>query len=62
MRGRIPGYILFDLDGTLIDTTVLHLRAFQHAFSRHLGKTIPDEQILARLGMPLKEHLACFSP
>ena len=40
--------ILFDLDGTLVDTTDLILRSFRHVFDRHLpGKLPPREEIVA---------------
>src|SRR5262249_19371005 len=46
--------ILFDLDGTLVDTTDLILRSFRHAFDRHLpGKLPPREEIVATFGTSL---------
>ena len=46
--------ILFDLDGTLIDTTDLILRSFQHAFDRHLPGRLPSrESIVATFGTSL---------
>src|SRR5262249_23034297 len=46
--------ILFDLDGTLVDTTDLILRSFRHAFDRHLpGKLPPREAIVATFGTSL---------
>jgi len=45
--------ILFDLDGTLIDSTEAILESFGVAF-RHFGETIPeDEAIKAQIGHPL---------
>ena len=41
--------ILFDLDGTLLDTNVLHARAFEEAFAQH-GFTIPEDRILPEIG------------
>lgn len=46
--------ILFDLDGTLIDTNDLILKSFRHVFDTHLGHlTIEDEEIVKTFGEPL---------
>jgi len=46
--------ILFDLDGTLVDTTDLILRSFRHAFDRHLPGQLPArEDIVATFGTSL---------
>lgn len=42
--------VLFDLDGTLIDSGPLILASFQHATSVVLGRTIPDEELMAGVG------------
>jgi len=45
--------ILFDLDGTLIDSTEAILESFAVAF-RHFGESVPvDEKIKAQIGHPL---------
>ena len=47
--------ILFDLDGTLIDSTEAILESFSVAFQTH-GKEVPsDEAIKAQIGHPLDE-------
>lgn len=45
--------VLFDLDGTLVDTAELIIASFQHTFRYFLGRETPREQILATLGEPL---------
>lgn len=46
-------YFLFDLDGTLLDTTPLIIASFKHTMKTTLGLDLTDEQIKARLGEPL---------
>lgn len=45
--------ILFDLDGTLIDTTDLILRCFNHAWQNVCGETQSRESLILTFGMPL---------
>lgn len=42
--------VLFDLDGTLIDSGALILASFQHATRSVLGWEIPDEVLMANVG------------
>jgi pyrophosphatase PpaX len=44
--------VLFDLDGTLIDSGAMILASFKHAAQDVLGLDVPDEQILAAVGGP----------
>jgi pyrophosphatase PpaX len=51
--------ILFDLDGTLIDTNELIIRSHQHTFRTHLGRDVPAEEITPHFGrglVPIMEH------
>ncbi len=45
--------ILFDLDGTLINTTDLILYCFNHAWQTVCGQTHPPEVFVATMGIPL---------
>ena len=45
--------ILFDLDGTLIDSTEAILESFHNSFRIHEFKSPRDEQIKALIGYPL---------
>ena len=49
--------ILFDLDGTLIDTTELILYCFNHAWKTVCGRTYPPEVLIATMGIPLKDAM-----
>lgn len=53
--------VLFDLDGTLIDTVDLILSSFRHATREVLGHPLPDEEMMAGVGMPLIEQMRGFS-
>ena len=46
---RFP-VVLFDLDGTLIDSGPIILASFRHATRTVLEREIPDEQLLATVG------------
>ncbi|HZS04194.1 MAG TPA: HAD family hydrolase [Blastocatellia bacterium] len=41
--------VIFDIDGTLVDSVDLHARAWQEAFS-HFGKEIPFEEVRSQIG------------
>jgi pyrophosphatase PpaX len=53
--------VLFDLDGTLVDTVELILRCYRHTMQVHLGAAPPDERWLAGMGTPLREQLKAFA-
>lgn len=56
---RTPLTVLFDLDGTLIDTIELIVNAARHAFSSRSGPSASDEEFTAGIGQPL---VAQFGP
>jgi HAD superfamily hydrolase (TIGR01509 family) len=41
--------VIFDIDGTLVDSVDLHARAWQETF-RHFGKEIPYEEVRHQIG------------
>jgi pyrophosphatase PpaX len=49
--------IVFDLDGTLIDTIPLILASHRYALNAVLGVSIPDEQLRAGIGRPLIDQM-----
>jgi pyrophosphatase PpaX len=51
--------VLFDLDGTLIDSTELIISSFEHTY-RAMGRIMTPEQIRADLGLPLRDTLARY--
>ena len=55
------GVYLFDLDGTLIDSIALILASFHHTRRTHFGDTLPDDDYLATLGMPLRDSFAAMA-
>jgi pyrophosphatase PpaX len=61
MTERRPLALLFDLDGTLVDSIGLILASFRHTFRTHLGQVPPDAQWIAGLGTPLFTQLRGFT-
>lgn len=53
--------VLFDLDGTLIDTISLILASMRHATQTVLGEQFDDEQLLCNVGIPLLTQMRTFS-
>jgi pyrophosphatase PpaX len=54
--------ILFDLDGTLIDSVELIVRSFQHATALHLGQALAREAIVPTIGLALDTVLEGMAP
>lgn len=69
LDGRLPGFkpgrtidgILFDNDGTLSDTYQTILRSFRYATREVLGQALPDEVLMAKVGIPLVDQMKDFS-
>lgn len=61
---RIPNLraILFDLDGTLIDTIDMIRASMRHATAVVLGESLPDEVLMRNVGIPLAQQMREFSP
>src|SRR5439155_19600371 len=55
-----PTTLLWDVDGTLIDTTTLIVAALDHIYRRFIGRTLPPEEISGIIGIPLSEQVAVF--
>ncbi len=53
--------VLFDNDGTIADTYDLILDSFRHATREVLGQQLPDDVLMARVGVPLAEQMKDFS-
>jgi pyrophosphatase PpaX len=59
---RFP-VVLFDLDGTLIDSGAMILASFRHATRTVLAREIPDEALLAHVGgATLDEQMRALDP
>ena len=54
--------VLFDLDGTVVDTVELIVRSFRHATQLVLGVVLPDEVITAGVGQPLMTQMEMLAP
>jgi len=55
--------VIFDLDGTVIDTGPLIADSFRHAVKTVLGKTIDDKEMLAYVGgWSLREQMCRLAP
>ncbi|MDP6538565.1 MAG: HAD-IA family hydrolase [Planctomycetota bacterium] len=57
MNGATPTTILFDLDGTLIDSVDLILASYRHTLRVHRSVDLPPEHFRPGLGRPLLEQL-----
>jgi pyrophosphatase PpaX len=59
---RFP-VVLFDLDGTVVDSGGIILASMRHATRTVLGREIPDEALMAAVGGPGLEHqMRAFGP
>ncbi|MDR3687576.1 MAG: HAD family hydrolase [Coriobacteriia bacterium] len=61
---RVAGLkaVLFDLDGTLIDTEELILASARHATKEVLGEALPDSVLRHNIGVPLRIQMAEYAP
>jgi len=64
LQERLDGLeaVLFDLDGTLIDTVELIRVSFRYATEKVLGEAIPDEITMANVGQPLATPFRHIAP
>lgn len=60
MSRSAPIAVLFDLDGTLVDTVPFILAAVRHAFEGY-GRAPTDAEWIAGIGTPLRVQLASFA-
>jgi phosphoglycolate phosphatase len=60
----MPAYTtaLFDLDGTLIDSSACIIACMRHAFAAHGFAEPTRESILARMGVPLERSIGMLEP
>jgi pyrophosphatase PpaX len=59
---RFP-VVLFDLDGTIVDSGWMILASYRHATETILGRQIPDDVLMARVGAGhLEEQMREFDP
>ncbi|MBB3129807.1 pyrophosphatase PpaX [Paenibacillus rhizosphaerae] len=53
--------VLFDLDGTIIDTNELIISSFMHVLEKHIPTPLTREVIIPKMGMTLEQQLQFFS-
>ncbi|MGI6033579.1 MAG: HAD family hydrolase [Coriobacteriales bacterium] len=53
--------VLFDNDGTLVDTYDLLLASFRYATREVLGHELPEEVLMAKVGTPLADQMKDFT-
>jgi pyrophosphatase PpaX len=59
---RFP-VVLFDLDGTVVDSGGIILASMRHATRTVLGRDIPDDALMAAVGGPgLEQQMRSFGP
>jgi pyrophosphatase PpaX len=59
---RFP-VVLFDLDGTVIDSGAIILASMRHATKEVLGADVPDEELMAAVGGPgLEAQMHALAP
>lgn len=54
--------ILFDNDGTIIDSVAAITQAFEHAFMTVYGSVPPLGEFMGMVGSPLREQMRYFAP
>ena len=54
--------VLFDFDGTLVDTMELIHQSMRHATSSVLGREMGREELMANVGQPLPAQMEAFDP
>jgi pyrophosphatase PpaX len=52
--------VIFDLDGTLIDTVPLIVASHRHALATVLGRELPEDDLREGIGRPLLEQMRVF--
>ena len=61
VRLPTPEAVLFDLDGTVVDTIPHILASFRHATADVLGEALPDDVLLHYVGVPLARQMRYFT-
>lgn len=61
MTTRRISTVLFDLDGTLIDTVALIMESYRYTVGEHGFTPVPDSVWLANLGIPLRIQFRHFT-
>ena len=54
--------VLFDLDGTLVDSSEMILASLRHTTREVLGRDVAEDELRAGIGMPLVAHMTRLDP
>src|SRR5678815_5868392 len=57
---RNPSALLWDVDGTLTDTTALIAESLDVIYRKYFGRSLPFEERRALIGIPLKKQIRVF--
>ncbi len=61
VTGKIPfEALLWDVDGTLIDTTALIVGALDATYVQFTGRSLPNNELRALIGIPLDKQMRVF--
>lgn len=60
-RMRFP-VVLFDFDGTIIDSGAIILASFRHATKTVLDRELSDSELMVAVGTPLREQMELIDP
>jgi HAD superfamily hydrolase (TIGR01509 family) len=52
--------LLWDVDGTLTDSTSLITESLDYTYRKHYGRTLPDDALRALIGTPLRKQIRVF--
>ncbi|MDK2820758.1 MAG: pyrophosphatase PpaX [Clostridia bacterium] len=52
--------VLFDFDGTIVDTTDLVIKSFQYTLKPYLNREVTPEEVYPYFGMPLRQAIEVF--
>lgn len=55
-------YVLFDLDGTLVDTIALIVGSYEHALRTVLGRAVDEDTVRGWIGRPLRDNFSAVDP
>lgn len=55
-----PSALIWDVDGTLIETTALIMESLDFIYRGYFGRTLPAEELRALIGIPLKKQIRVF--
>ena len=53
--------LLFDWDGTLLDSIPMILCSLRHTLTKHLGEAPPDDRLVLGIGTPLRNQLEGYA-